>query len=105
MGIRLVSSYRIDRPKKIRDARYTGRPAIVRFDLRQVITERREDHIVDSVWLRRNARCTTRAGPSVANDVGVLRPPLDAALLSCVNAIPESQRAFDDIPGVSGAVR
>ena len=59
--------------------------------LRQVIAERREDHIVDSVRISANTR------PSVAGDVGVLGAEAEAAPRSGVELVPEPAGAFDEL--------
>src|SRR5580704_15875852 len=79
-------------------------PSRASFVLRQVIAERREDHVVDSVWSRGDTLTTRCPRPSVAGNIGVLCSPLHAALFSVVEAIPESHRAFDNDPGIACAV-
>src|SRR5215472_9617479 len=58
--------------------------------LRQVITERGEDHSVQPVRFK-----AQRTGPGVARHIGVLRPPLEAAFGPVVQAVPEAGSAFD----------
>src|SRR5580700_777314 len=75
-------------------------PAI---SLRQVVTERREHHAVESV------RFSANAGPHVAVDIGVLRSPLHAAaihflLRAVVHAEPEARGSLDQHARVSRAV-
>src|SRR5581483_8276850 len=57
--------------------------------LRDVVTERGEKHVVDPM------RRTAIAHPRVANHVGVLRAELQSSVRPLVNAIPESDGAFD----------
>src|ERR1700732_298582 len=78
-------------------------PALL-FVLRQVIAERREDHIVDSVWSRGDTFSAGGSPPSIAGNIGILCSPLHTALFSVVEAIPESHGAFDDDPGIACAV-
>ena len=65
--------------------------------LRQVITERSEDHGVQSMWL------ATSTGPSISIDVRELRTPLDPALRPVVGAHPESHCALDQGTSICSA--
>src|ERR1700722_3606042 len=61
--------------------------------------ERRHEHIFSRVW------SSTHPAPDIAVDVGVLRSPLNPALRAGVKAIPEPDRAFNDVARISVAVR
>src|SRR5271169_4940417 len=83
-----------------------GPPLSPADDLRQVVTERRKDHVVDRMGPHGSGR-TTGAGsasPSVLHEVRILRSPLKAALRSTVHAVPESDGAFNDVPRVAPAI-
>ena len=69
-----------------------------RKSLRQVVAERGKEHAVVG------GRIQPTPAPGVADHVGVLRSELDAALGSDVDAVPETERAFDDGPGIAGAL-
>jgi hypothetical protein len=60
--------------------------------LRQNVTERSEDHVLIGMGLAARADRAARAAtaPGVAHVVRVLCAPLNGALLSLVEAIPES---------------
>src|SRR5580698_2459226 len=74
------------------------RPRKARVRLRQVITERREDHVVDSVGL------ATYAGPGIASEVGVVGAEPEAAFRAVVELVPKSGRSFGQDPSISGAI-
>src|SRR5271167_3032918 len=73
--------------------------------LGQVVTERREQHVVEPVRVRGRARRCAGARPRVAVHVGILRSKLNPTLRTLVEPIPEADRAFENYSGVSVAVR
>src|SRR6266478_471540 len=76
------------------------------FDLRNVIAQRGEDHVVDSLWRDRGPTgChASGSGPSRLGYVGVLHAELKAAFRSLVELVPEAESAFLDKADVSGAI-
>src|SRR5271170_2992325 len=73
-------------------------PRKARVFLRQVITERREDHVVDSVGL------ATCAGPGIASYVGVVGAESETASRAVVELVPKSAGPLDQRPSISGAI-
>src|SRR5580658_367988 len=71
--------------------------------LRQVIAQRREHHVVDSVRTNSTAR-GVHTGPRMSGNTGILRAPLEAALGSIVDAVAEANGALKDGAGVAVAV-
>ena len=71
-------------------------------NLGQVVAEGGKYHRLGGTWAAAALRYLRR--PGVLNQVGELRSPLNAAFGARVNAIPESNRAFDQVAGVDVAV-
>src|SRR5271170_1844018 len=81
-------------------------PALV-FLLRQVVAERSEDHVLIRVRLTAGGDrdgSATHTAPGVAVDVGVLHAVLEGSLRALVEAIPEPERAFEQVPCITRAV-
>src|SRR5271166_4179373 len=70
------------------------------FDLRQVITERAEDHPVETARLqaRRSRWQTAGSRPGVAAHVRELRAVLERSPGSGVELVPEPERSLDQSP-------
>src|SRR5258708_38515014 len=66
-----------------------GGPPIAWPELRQIIAERGEHHVVDS--LRPDARC---ARPTTLRNVGVLEAPPNSALRTLVHLMPKANGPF-----------
>src|SRR5208282_2863203 len=82
-------------------------PPVSCCSLRQVVTERGEDHILVRVRLAACARSSRRASnspPRVAHEVRILHAELERSLWSLVEAIPEPDRAFDQVPRITRAI-
>src|SRR5580698_63043 len=73
-------------------------PTALQQGLGQVVPERGEEHVL------RRVRTATHARPNVAINIGVLRPPLQSAFRSFVEAIPEPDRTLHDDPCISVAI-
>jgi len=71
----------------------------------QVVAKRGKEHILGA--LRREGRSARRihARPSVADNVRVLRSPLNGPFGPFIEAIPESDRRFDKVSRIGRAVR
>ncbi len=67
------------------------------FKLRQVIAERSEEHIFVRL------RIDPLSGPTVPSDPRVLRPRLQRAFWTLIEAIPEARRALENVLGLSRA--
>src|SRR6202142_1058114 len=76
-------------------------------ELRQVVTERRQEQAVDAVRSAgEHRRCRVKCScPCVTSYVGILRAKLQASERSLVHLDPESDRAFDQVLGVGAAIR
>src|SRR5208283_2071083 len=74
--------------------------------LRQVITERSEDHSVESFGCDSGLSlpCRSNPRPGLASHVGILRAPLKPALGAGIDAVPEARRALDERPRVGRAI-
>src|SRR5579859_3366296 len=74
------------------------------LDLRDVVAERRPDHVVHR--LRRNCRRARRqpaaTGPSALSKIGVLKSPAEAAFRSLIQLMPEPKGSLHDDAGVPG---
>jgi hypothetical protein len=57
--------------------------------LRQVIAERRQEHVLVGIGR------TTHTLPSIPSNVGVLRSELDSAAIPVIYLVPESARALE----------
>src|SRR5271168_2514259 len=79
-------------------------PSVCMRVLRQVVTERGKYHVVDRVSCRGTGACSVHSGPGIPDYVGILRTPLEAALRSIVEAIPEAEGALNDVPSVAVAI-
>lgn len=66
--------------------------------LRQVVTERGQEHVFDRLG------CAAQPCPGTARNVGVLRSPLNSAFGPVVHLNPETDGAFGDRPRVPGAI-
>ena len=74
------------------------------FWLRQVVTERRHNHVVESLRRHTDSFDKARPRPGLTPDVGVLCAELEAAPGPVVKAIPEAARVLGESPGVGCAV-
>src|ERR1700691_350722 len=74
--------------------------------LRQNITERREDHVFVGVRLAARSLAGRRSDalPGVADVVGILHAVLNGALWPLVEAIPEANRALEQVSRVTRAI-
>src|SRR5271154_1858470 len=73
----------------------------------QVVPERGQEHVLRRTGVAQEVPCDRVAScscPRVADDVGVLRSPLDSSFGAVVEAIPEAQGALDQRTGVPVAV-
>src|SRR5258706_12845206 len=75
-----------------------GGPPIAWPELRQVIAERGEPHVVDGLGLN-----PSRPGPAALGYVRVLETPTDSTLGALVHLMPEAQGAFLDEADVARA--
>ena len=64
--------------------------------LRQVVAERRQEHIL------RGGGLATSAGPRIPLDKRILRPKLNLAFRTAVEAVPEPDRGLGDQAAISG---
>src|SRR5271169_3480197 len=73
--------------------------------LRQIVTERRIEYVVDCVWRDRadGRRRTVDARVRVSAYVGILRAKLESTLGAVVGFDPESERPLDDALGLATA--
>src|SRR5260370_26007488 len=85
-----------------------GRASRFTLDLRNVVAERGEDHVVDALWRdrgrRRSGWSASGSRPSRLGYIGVLHSELEAALRTLVELVPETDSAFLDEADVAGAV-
>src|ERR1700733_12744056 len=74
--------------------------------LRQVITERGEDHAVESFRRDSGLSFSSRSNsrPGLAGHVGILRTPLQPALGAAIEAVPEARRTLDERSRIGRAV-
>src|SRR5260370_11962547 len=84
-----------------------GRASRFTLDLRNVVAERGEDHVVDALWRdrgrRRSGWSASGSRPSRLGYIGVLHSELEAALGTLVELVPEAERAFLDQADIAGA--
>jgi len=76
------------------------------FRLRNVVTERGEEHIVDALRGDPRSSCrrqTATAGPCELLKIGILQTPLQTAFRSRAYFVPEADCAFDNVANIASA--